>query len=951
MQPGPMEGAAPARSFAPIIERFTARTHAGLTAMLDNVTGLRGSEARLIAAAARDALRANARLKLNRVLLLELHAAERAGELTAADDAQRFDHFIERGLRDDFLDHLDRRYPTLRERLHEALQRQAGAIGRMAARIAADRDDLARLLGAPAGELSALELGQGDLHAGGQSVAKLTFDGGRVMYKPRPLRLDSAFETFLTRMFGDDPDRIRVAEVIDRGDYGWAAFVVHRYCDDDSELRAFYRGLGCWLAVLRLFGGTDIHYENLIAAGPVPVVIDIESLFAVIAPGPPSGYGHAHDLAQALIHSSVLRTGIVPLRAQALGFDGVDVSAAGALPGEQPMAHTPVIVDEGTVRARLEIVDVAREAAQNHPAPDPSLSDYWDEISEGFLDASAMLRQADARGEVAPLLAAFEGCQVRDIRRPTQVYAEMARMLWHPASLHNEAEAVERARDLFARNAAVVPIAPSSPDEIRSEIRDLLYGDIPVFTTPLPRERIEATLADWRGMRIDLEELTIRSALVATELNSRTTGAPDQSDRYCTFYARAPHADGLETRRRALAADAVERLLKLAVRGGDGTVSWITPETSHTGWLIQPLLTDLYFGLGGVAAALAGYANEAREGRADAVAGLEQTLEGVVRTLAALDAGERPKAIGGFTGYGGQIWAWLALSDALARPELVAHAVARAEALEKEGYASDVRYDVIDGAAGVIVPLLELADATGDARWKALAVRAAEHLERNAIVDGSGARWPSTVYDEPIGGFAHGAAGTAWALARLALSDAGDDAQTARWQALSEAAFDFQDFLYDEELGNWLDQRQWKRGETFHTWCNGSVGIGLAACDLYARTGRERHLRMLRRAIGASRGMWGASHTLCHGDFSLWELLARAARLDPDGCGADIQACTAEVVSAIEEHGGAISGKTRAAFTPGLMTGLAGAVHGLNRMHPDCTLPSPLLQERRGIAA
>ena len=40
-----------------------------------------------------------------------------------------------------------------------------------------------------------------------------------------------------------------------------------------------------------------------------------------------------------------------------------------------------------------------------------------------------------------------------------------------------------------------------------------------------------------------------------------------------------------------------------------------------------------------------------------------------------------------------------------------------------------------------------------------------------------------------------------------------------------------------------------------------------------------------------------------------------------------------------------VGGLTRAAFTPGLMIGLAGTIYGFLRMHPACTLPSPLLQE------
>ncbi|WP_163274839.1 DUF4135 domain-containing protein, partial [Enterobacter hormaechei] len=81
-----------------------------------------------------------------------------------------------------------------------------------------------------------------------------------------------------------------------------------------------------------------------------------------------------------------------------------------------------------------------------------------------FIDASGRLRALDAKGELMPLLAAFEGCQVRDVRRPTMAYAELGRMLWHPASLHNEAQAVERAIDLLVRNAAVSPAAPSDLD-------------------------------------------------------------------------------------------------------------------------------------------------------------------------------------------------------------------------------------------------------------------------------------------------------------------------------------------------------------------------------------------------------------------------------------------------------------------------------------------------------
>ncbi|WP_158628780.1 type 2 lanthipeptide synthetase LanM family protein [Dyella choica] len=933
-----------ADAFAPIIDHFTASARAALEQCLTAVTGLDAGEVSLIRKTADEALRSNARLKLNRVLLLELHAANRCGWLTAESDADRHDQFVEIAQQAEFTAHLDRRYPSLHSRLQRSLDQQARAIQTLATRFAADRSLLACFFERPAGRLTALSLGQGDLHAGGQAVARLSLEAGEVMYKPRSLRVDLALDRFLQRVFGETAERICVPKVVDQGDYGWASFVVHRYCEGEEELRAFYLRLGHWLAVLRLLGGTDIHHENLIAAGPVPVVIDAESLFAVIPKPAASGGGQAHDAAQALIAGSVLRTGIVPFRASGEGFDGADLSAAGALPDQQPKVQIPVIVDAGTTEARLKLVDTDIVHSQNHPSALPQVSTYWNQISEGFLAASNSLRELDAKGVLEAWLLDFEGCPVRDLRLPTQSYAEIGRMLWHPASLHDEAKAIERARDLFTRNAALTSVTSSTPEEISGAIDDLLYGDIPVFVAPLARTRINAALADWRVMRIDLEELTIRSALVTTELNRRgNLPDPISDDRLCR--AQAPHGEQLDARRRQLAADVVERLLRLAVPGADGSMTWITPETTSEGWFIQPLQGDLYFGLGGVTVALAGYLREVEDGRANPVPGTEEALDGALRTLVSLEAIQPPRSIGGFEGYGAQIWTWLTLRDLLRRPELIARAVASAEALEARGFRAEDGFDVIDGAAGVIVPLLSLAEATRDTRWLALAACAGQHLEKTAVVDAIGARW-MTRFEQAIGGFSHGATGIGWALARLASSQAGSEDERARWGVLADAAFAFEDSLYEESCGNWIDKRYPQLNKSHDTWCNGSVGIGLASADLYARVGDAHHLHRLRRAIAAARGKWGISHTLCHGDFSLWELQLRAAALDPVACAEDLNESVAQIVSSIEENRGIVTGRARAAFTPGLMNGLAGAVHGLSRLHRQCTLPSPLLLER-----
>ena len=67
--------------------------------------------------------------------------------------------------------------------------------------------------------------------------------------------------------------------------------------------------------------------------------------------------------------ATVLRTGLLPGRGIVLGWRGVDISAVGALPGQQPVADQPVIVDAGSDRARIGAERVDGAGSANHPEP------------------------------------------------------------------------------------------------------------------------------------------------------------------------------------------------------------------------------------------------------------------------------------------------------------------------------------------------------------------------------------------------------------------------------------------------------------------------------------------------------------------------------------------------------------------------------------------------------
>ena len=94
----------------------------------------------------------------------------------------------------------------------------------------------------------------------------------------------------------------------------------------------------------------------------------------------------------------------------------------------------------------------------------------------------------------------------------------------------------------------------------------------------------------------------------------------------------------LDRRRRAVAASIVRSLVTHAIRGEDGTVSWIAPVIGLNGVGIQPLMLDLYGGLPGVAVLVTAYQREVAGGaEPDPVPGADELGAQVLRSLIAMD--------------------------------------------------------------------------------------------------------------------------------------------------------------------------------------------------------------------------------------------------------------------------------------------------------------------------
>jgi lantibiotic modifying enzyme len=329
------------------------------------------------------------------------------------------------------------RYPALALWLRDRTDRWRAFILELDERMAADSAVLDREFGC--GVVSGLLDAPGDSHRGGRSVMIVELgDRKRIVYKPRPMAVDLHFQELIrwVNQQGLWP-ALRPIRILDRGDYGWSELIEPEECGSEKNVEDFYLRLGALLALFHALGSSDIHQENLIAAGAHPVVVDLETILQ-----PRSGHGKA----------TVLQSGLLPRDLTAADGTSVDVSGIGG-EGE----NRPVL--------RGEKVDFRR---------------YADAVAEGFSHAYWLLerRRQELLSPGGPL-SWFERDEVRTILRPSQVYARAIEQAFQPLFLRDPA----KRRPLFELVWAAAEADPKRKLVLASEIDDLLRADIPLLST------------------------------------------------------------------------------------------------------------------------------------------------------------------------------------------------------------------------------------------------------------------------------------------------------------------------------------------------------------------------------------------------------------------------------------------------------------------------------------
>jgi type 2 lantibiotic biosynthesis protein LanM len=909
--------------------------------------------------------------QISKPVVLELHLARREGRLRGASPEARFKDFVRQLMDERLIVPLLATYPVLARQLVLTLEQWTDFLGEFLRNLQADWPELLALFspGAVPGPLVGIEAGKGDRHRRGRSVLALRFASGlELLYKPKPLAADVHFQELLCWLNdrGADPP-LRPVTLLDRGDYGWSEFVHASPCGSREEIVRFYQRQGGYLALLYALDATDLHNENLIAAGEHPVLVDLESLFHPRVHG---GDPLLANLAAGTLEQSVWQVGLLPHRIwSAEESVGVDMSGLGGAPGQMNPHRLIAWEKPGTDEMRLVRRRVELPTSENQPRlPDQDIdvADYQGDIVEGFTRMYRLLCEHRA-ALVAERLTRFAHDEIRAFARPTNVYGLLWYESFHPDLLR---DALDRDR-FFDRLWVDTAQRPYLVPLTTAERRDLWRGDIPLFTTfPDSRaifssegERLDAffdrpsvELVRHRVERLGEADLAKQRWIVEASLATLRMGREDAVGRPVTVPEQARPAGPGDPL--ALARSLGRRLDELALQD-DAGAAWLgVGPVDESTWSLYPSGIDLYDGGSGIALFLAYLGAITNDPAPTALARKALTLQRTdIRSW--LDATghqaqvESHPVVGAFVGLPSVIYLLTNLGVLWGEPELLDEAEALTERLppliEREG-----SFDVIHGSAGCILVLLALHSVRPSQDVLDVAVQCGHRLLATSQPMAQGIAWPTLKGEPPLGGFSHGTAGIAFSLLQLA-GRSGD--QMFRAPALR--ALEFDRSLFVPELSNWADLRTFASGPVRRAdrdaeaassrkgmvaWCHGAPGIGLARLAALEHLDDDTVRHEIDVAlVTTTRFGFVMNHSLCHGALGNAELLLTAAQVL--GRPRDHQAlarATAEITADLEAHG-PVTGVPLGIETPGLMTGLAGMGYELLRLAEPAKLPAALV--------
>lgn len=863
-------------------------------------------------------------------------------------DLQTFNQRLKTGITGAVL----KSYPVLTRLLIEQINSTVAYLYKVVFHFANDADLLQRTFSLAGKRIDAINLGLGDPHSDGETVCSVQVGSQSLVYKPRSNHEALFYNALLKRLHeltGDDSFAIYAPITVAREGRCWIEKIENLACAAETDLSLFYRRMGAQIAVVHALNGIDFHYENIIACGNSPVMIDLECLFTAAMVDLKINLPHTRALFKTLKRNSqsVFSSGFVAYSPDA------DNDTGGLTRQKTFISKKKQLIREQSFY-RLKTVKVDKVPVIRHlpvfKGEPRSVDEYQHVFFQGFEEAyDHVVNHIDAVQELITLHVSK--LKTRVLIKNTQRYADFIELSLHPRFM----QCMIQREVLLATLWAELNEALTGHQLPRYELNDLQKANIPCFTMSIGSSRIVGAAG------VELTQLAIETPFDSCRRKLRSLSPSDKTFqkyilRECLFPVsndalplnrkhRCDGAPGLSSPQYLDAAMSIAGVIeRLRIKGEEGDVGWMFlnthPRTRRK--YISAMGNSLYNGMGGLAIFYMSLfkvsGQEHYKEKADEI------LRSMAKSHGHFDSDMTVSSYFGLASYVYVLVNYQRVTGQQSHQQTIDGLLLKLAECPRP----DDEYDFLNGWCGTVTMLANLYLLEKRAMLLPLIKTFTEAIKsRLRYEDGSFVLGDTRV--PLLTGFSHGMSGILHALAKVYEVTRDSSLVTLITQLLeAENRLTVQGF--------WLDLRDCSRQSYMNKWCHGDAGILISRLQL-SRALANALSHDVRTAVEADiktceNNLWGhglgSGYSLCHGDFGNLVCLLDLYRRDTNdqGVARVLQAFSEAVHNFFNED---FIGKDSIPDL-GMMLGIAGVGQAL--LHAlDAELPNVLSLEFQGAAS
>lgn len=676
------------------------------------------------------------------------------------------------------------------------------------------------------GDINKVEMGLGDVHKNGKTTAIIHLDcGTKVVYKPRCGELDLAFNLLLKDLNEQIAKTdLKLTKILSRADYCWVEYIEHIECNSVKEVSSYYYNAGVLLALVYLLRGTDMHFENIIAHGKQPVLIDLECLF------------NHHNIKDY----NVLNSGLIPVVSY-IDNTPIDSSGFGAKGKQKASTKLWGWKFLNSDELQLDKLPGYFIAKKNQPILNNiaiSPNKYLKEITEGFNDICQWVMKANINNHATSPFDVFKNKTIRVIPRLTQEYHNILENSFIPEALksdENRAKVIKKYLYEFPLHLTL-----NETDKIQlinHEYEAIQRMDIPYFTVNTSEKSISESdclaLKDYykespfdavanKIKSLDQEEIKQQISIIKSAFSARYNMKIESSNKSNTAIESKLKNSIVSIEKEI--ENITNRIVEQAQKNED-KYFWTSLILKKDNQLHFDILEDgFYAGSLGIAYYLSEFSKFKKTTE------YKNIIDSIVYSQLCMVTDNTSKMssvaedLSFSTGLSGMIYTLLKIDPIKYRNT----ALELSKLITKPLIANDSVFDIMGGNAGCLVILTNLYKLTNAEEVLEKIIFMTDDLLAKRILDPKTQChvWFSENFKTALTGFSHGNSGIAYSVLK-----AFEVTKDERYKIAFYECLDYDDYYYNEFEKNWKDLR--KKDPAYQTmWCHGAPGIGLSR--LYA---------------------------------------------------------------------------------------------------------------------